>query len=380
MNVILLTEYLTDIGGAEHEVANFVKIFPKAPIYCLLYEKHQPCLLDEKKIVESSFGRRLPKIMKKNRRFLLPILPSIIESMVVPSNTDLVVSISHSFAKGLILPPRTKHLCYCLSPARFLWDWGHKYIQTQNRGWLLSNIAKWQQYRLRQWDFTAAQRVDKFIAITKTVQSRIWKFYRRRSDVVYPGLDISKFTKYALNHKSDDFEIWNPKLKGKYWLVVSQLSAYKNVELIIKTFNKIKLPLVVIGGGDQEKYLRKIAKPNIHFLGRISNDDVVRYYQNCYTVIVPCEEDFGLVAIEAMACGKPVLALKKGGALETCVEHQTGEFFEKENDEKSLINGINKIRKAYQTYKPELIKKNAAKYSYQNFEQGIRRHAEAITQ
>lgn len=313
--VAIVCDFLTDIGGAEKVVFAMAKLFPDAPVYTLLFDpKRIAPFLDPARVRPAPLGG-VPRFMRRNRfrRYLLGKFPRAIEAIDL-SEYDIVVSSSNSYAKGVITKPETLHISYCHSPTRYLWDWHAEYLREQKLHGLKLRVVQWLTTNLRQWDVLASERVDRFLANSKTVQQRIAKYYRRESTVLYPPVAIPE-----LAPSSDH---------AGYFLVVSRLEPYKRIDLVVKAFARMKdHQLVVIGDGWQRAALQKMATENVEFLGYKDDATVQAYIQGARGVIFAGEDDFGIVPVEAMAAGTPVIAYGKGGALETVIEGVTGTFF-----------------------------------------------------
>lgn len=305
MKIALVYDRVNKIGGAERVLETLHEIFPDAPLYTTVYNQETAPWAKIFKIIPS-FMQKIP--FAKTHHELFPWLtPMAFESFDF-SNFDIVISVTSAEAKGIITKPKTLYVCYCLTPTRYLWSHPSDYS--------LPAIFKPLITKLRIWDQVAANRPDYYLSISKNVASRISKYYKRQSTVIYPGIDLSKW------------KMVNDKWKiGKYFLIVSRLVPYKKVDLAIKAFNKLKLPLVVIGSGSEESRLKNTANDNIKFLGQLTDKEILSYYQNCKALIFPGEEDYGLTVLEAQACGRPVIAYKGGGVLETIKKGRTGEFF-----------------------------------------------------
>lgn len=357
MRIALVHDWLNNLGGAERVLIELHRIFPKAPIYALFSnKKFIQEFLPEAEIRTSSL-QKIPFITKLYK-YLFFLMPSAIESFDL-SDFDVVISSSVIFSKGLVLKPRTRHICYCYSPTRFLWD---RHAEYENRGYL----ATLSRHLLRVWDRQASDRVDVFVAISEHVKDRIKKYYRRDSKVVYPPLSI-KYQELS----SKDSENPNYSLPTtSYYLIVSRLFPHKNIDIAIDAFNKLDYELVILGEGPDMTRLKKMAGKNIKFIEYKQDSEVADYYQNCKAFIMPQEEDFGLTPLEAMSFGKPVLALRKGGALETIAEGITGEFFDDPIPE-ALADGIRRLNKNYHTYSPLVIQKWAEKFSKERFQEEV---------
>ncbi len=345
MKIVLVHDWLINIGGAERVLIELHKIFPQAPIYVLFYdEKFVKEFIPEAEIRTSPL-QKIPFVFKIYR-FLAFLMPSAVESLDL-SEFEVVISSSVVFSKGLVLKPKTKHICYCYSPTRFLWD---RNIEYENKSFL-SYIYR---HFLRIWDRQASDRVDEFVAISKNVQNRIKKYYRRDSKIIYPPLTLSNIVR--------EKTVNNPN----FYLIVSRLVPHKNIDIVIDVFNKLGYELIIVGSGSHKNYLTKKAKKNIKFVGYKDDNEIARYYQDCKAFIMPQEEDFGVTPLEAMAFGKPVIALKQGGATETILEGVTGEFFDDPIPE-ALADGIRRLNENYSSYNPDTIRKHVQKFSRDKF-------------
>jgi len=351
MKIALVHDWLNNIGGAERVLIELHKIFPKAPVYALFYNKKFVREFFPDTETKTSYLHKIPFITKLYK-YLFFLMPSAIESFDL-SDFDVVISSSVIFSKGLVLKPKTRHICYCYSPTRFLWD---RHSEYENRG----ALATLSRHLLRIWDRQASDRVDEFVAISKHVQSRIKKYYGRESKIIYPPTLIT--TLNVVMVKSVD--------NLGYYLMVSRLFPHKNIDVAIDAFNKLGYELVVVGDGPDKERLKKMAGKNIKLVGYKSDDQVAEYYRNCKAFIMPQEEDFGLTPLEAMSFGKPVLVLRKGGALETMLEGETGEFFDDPIPE-ALADGIRRLNENYSKYKPAIIQKQAEKFSKERFKKKV---------
>jgi len=325
MKVAIVHYWLVSMRGGEKVVELLCDIFPQADIFTLVYD---PITISDKinqHNIITSFIQKLPYGVAKYQQYL-PLHPFAIEQFDL-SNYNLVISSESGIAKGTILSPSVCHICYCHSPMRYIWNMYHEYKK---------HLSPWKRFfwalisnYMRQWDYVNSQRVDYFIANSKNVQRRIKRYYNRKSEVIYPPLELAKYH----SQPSDDF-----------FLFVGQLNPYKKADLTVHTFNRLKKKLVIIGDGPQRKELNRLAGSNILLLGKQSDETVIDYYSRCKAFIFPGEEDFGISPLEAMASGKPVIAFGKGGALESVIEGKTGVFFY-EQTETSLIQAINKAEK-----------------------------------
>lgn len=354
MKVALVHDYLIRFGGAERVFFSLRNIFPKADVYTLLYnEKKMGKYFTDIKVHTSS-AQKFP-FSRKYPRLFAPLMPSAIESLDL-REYDLVISSSTAFAKGVIIRPRTIHICYCHTPTRFVWDYAHQY---DSRFAFLRKILV---HYLRIWDLAAANRADYFIANSQTTAARIKKYYGRESKVIYPPVNVSLPLSSA----------FHGNIETEYFLIVSQLTPHKKIDLAINVCNKLEIPLIIIGEGRDKKRLMKMARPNIKFLGWQTDEVVRQYYQNCFAFLFPGEDDFGIAPVEAMSYGKPVLAYRAGGATETILEGITGEFFD-DSAVESLADGIRRLKINYGNYNPEIIRQRAALFSQEIFDREIKK-------
>jgi len=352
MKTALIHDHLNQLGGAERVLKAFAEKYPEAPIYTLIYdEKKTKELFKDCEIIES-FISRFP-FARKKFRWYLPMMVPATESYNL-SGYDVVLSDSSGLAKGVITPPRTLHVCYCHTPTRYLWSDHNIIIDKLERSWLVGRLSQLYRSYLRIWDRQAADRVDKFIANSRYVAQRIQKYYHRDSIVINPPVDISRF------------QVSNEK--GDYYLIVSRLRPYKKVDLAIQAFNKLGLPLYIIGYGEEEARLREMAGPHIKFLGNVSDREVIKYISHCKAFIHPQEEDFGITAVEAMASGKPVIAYGVGGVLETVVPGKTGVLFDEQSWE-ALADTIIHFKET--DFNPQEIRQHAQQFDIGEFKRRI---------
>lgn len=312
MKLAITHEWLVHPGGSEKVIEAFHEIFPEAPVYTLVYNKNSMPSQFKTMDIRTSFLQRFESA-RKNYQPFLPFMPAAFKSLDL-KNFDVVLSSSHACAKMLSLPSNVLHICYCYTPMRYIWEFYDVY---KNRlPPLKQKIFSLAASYLRREDVKSAQTVHHFIAISKHIEKRIQRTYRRAADaVIYPPVDTDYFAPAAQKTPSDEF------------LIVSRLVPYKKIHIAVEAFNALGLPLRVIGEGQDFEALKKIAKPNVTLTGRLTDSEVLIAYQNCRALIFPQEEDFGIAAVEAQACGKPVIAYKDGGALETVVDGKTGLFF-----------------------------------------------------
>lgn len=359
--VAIVYDWLDKWGGVERALLTFLEIFPKAVFFSSYFDKKKASWA-KNFLIKTSFIQKLPFFIKKNRLLSLPFYPLAFETFDF-SDFDLVISVTSSFAKGVIVKTPVKHIVYLLTPTRFLWIMPQNYHLFGLKKFLVSPYLNY----LRKWDYACAQRANKIISISKTVQKRCLKYYQRESKVIYPPFDLEYWKKINSKLKPQSSKL---QLKAKnFFLIVSRLESYKKIDLAIKVFNKRKENLLVVGEGSEEKRLKKMASKNIVFLKKLTDEELAYLYSNASALIMPQEEDFGYVSLEAQFFGTPVLAYKKGGAFETVISYKTGLFFEEQNEE-SLNRVIDKFlliekKLNYQTKVNSL--KNLKKFDKINF-------------
>ncbi len=299
--VALIHDWLTGMRGGEKVLEVFCEIFPEADLFTLLHIPGSVSKTIESRAIKTSFIQKLP-FARRRYRNMLPLFPLAIEGFDL-NGYDLVLSSSHCVAKGVIPPPGALHISYIHTPMRYVWDMRHDYFG--GRGGLSGRLIALFSHYLRMWDVTSSARVDRFIANSAHVARRVEKYYRRPAHVIHPPVECSRF---GLSRE-----------RGDFYLIVSAFAPYKRIDVAIEAFNTLGLKLKVIGTGQDGKRLRSMAKGNVEFLGWKSDEELAGYYARCKALVFPGEEDFGIVPLEAMACGRPVIAYGKGGALETIV-------------------------------------------------------------
>ncbi len=357
MEIALVHDHLNQFGGAERVLLNMQIVWPASPVYTLVYDQGKLGKWFGNGQIIESFISKLPG-GRKHFKWYLPLMPAAFESFNL-DQYDVVVSSVSGLAKGVIVSPHALHICYCHTPTRYLWSDSHAYTEEISQPWLIKKILPPFLTNLRVWDFCAAQRVDKFIANSHFVARRIKKYYRREAEVVYPPVDTSGF---SISDEIDD-----------YFLIVSRLRPYKRVDLAVKAFNTLGLPLKIIGTGEEEEKLKAIAKDNIEFLGSLSDEERNRYYARAKALIYPQEEDFGITAVEAMAAGRPVIAYKSGGAVESVIDGVTGVFFEEQSWE-CLADAVVRFRP--DQFDPVKIREHALQFDVKVFQQKIKQIVE----
>lgn len=367
MKVAIVYDRVNKWGGAERVLLKLHEMFPDAPLYTSVYDEAKAPWVKVFPKVYTSFLQHVP-FAKSNHELFGWLMPFIFESFSF-DKYDLVISVTSEAAKGIITKPKTKHICYLLTPTRYLWSHYNLYFKNK----FLRFVSKPFVNYLKIWDKVAAQRPDKIIAISSEVERRIKKYYGRNSEIIFPPVTIS-------HHKNSLLRVPRCKIgetsrsflldaNHDYYLVVSRLVPYKRVDLAVKAFNKLKLPLVVIGTGSQANSLKRIAKNNIKFVGQVSEEDLIKYYKCAKALIMPQEEDFGITSVEAQSFGVPVIAFKKGGALDTVVEGRTGIFFLKQEVD-SLASAVAQFNERPVFNRPSLVE-NANRFSEDNFKKSI---------
>ncbi len=347
MKVAIVYDRVNKWGGAERVLLSFKKIFPNAVLYTSVY--------DEKKApwakifnIKTSFLQKIP-FAKSSHEFFATLMPIAFESFNF-DDYDLVISVTSEFSKAVITKPKTLHICYCLTPTRYLWSGYDIYF----KNWFLRLISAPFVSYLRDFDKVAAFRPDAIIAISNEVKQRIKKYYGRQSTVINAPLD---FPNIPLT-----------KNNGKYFLIVSRLVAYKRIDLAISAFNELGLPLKIIGSGGEEERLKQLARSNIEFIGQVTDVELFKYYQGCIALVFPGLEDFGLTMIEANYFGRPVIAFRGAGALDIIKNGITGEFFDKQNTE-SLRKVLEKFNVSL--YNEKSCRDNALRFSFANFKNNL---------
>jgi len=386
--VILAHDWLTGMRGGERVLEVLCRSFPKAPIYTLI---HNPAAVSDvinAHPVTTSWLQRVPGI-RQHYRYFLPFFPGAIERLQ-PTPADLLISTSHCAAKGLPPPRGARHLCYCFTPMRYAWLFYEEYFgKNPLKKMALAPCLG----RLRAWDRATCSRVDRFVTLSRHVQKRILEFYGREADVVYPPVKTSFWTPASPGSadaprsdqrsevRSQRSEVGNqqstirnqqyihaPRAVGAYDLIVSALVPYKRIELAVRAYNRLGYPLKIVGTGTEFQRLRQMAGMHIEFLGRLDDERVRDLYRHCRLLVFPGEEDFGIVPVEAQACGRPVVAYGIGGVLETVVDGQTGIFFHAQT-ETALLAAIEQA--AAIRWNPAAIRANAERFSEANFISGL---------
>jgi len=324
LKVALIHDYLNQYGGAERVLEELHALFPSAPVYTSMYWPEKMSATIRGLDIRTSFMQRLPLVTRNHQPFLL-LYPLAFESFDL-SGYDVVISNSSAFCKGVITPPGTLHISYCLTPMRWVWNY-HAYVERERLGTAARLVLPAAISQLRSWDVATAQNVDRFLAISRTVAARIRKYYRRDSTVIYPPVNCDAF---ALTSQREE----------DYYLIVSRLIPYKRIDLAVDAFTRLGIKLKIVGSGGRDlAALKGRAGRNVEFVGRVSDAELKQLYARCRALVFPGEEDFGIAPLEANASGRPVIAYAGGGALDTVVDGRTGVLF-KEQQVECLIEAV----------------------------------------
>lgn len=353
MKIALVHDYLAQDGGAERVLKTMHELWPEAPIFVLFHDPKIIPYIDQKKIQESFLGR-MPFI-KSHYPWYLPLMPLATEKMRL-DGFDVVLSSTSSFAKGVLTGTDTTHISYCHTPARYLWSNTHDYVTELPYNALVKFILPRMLSKMRLWDTLSVDRVDHFIANSRTVERRIQKYYRRESTVINPPVEVDNFSQATT--------------LGDYFVAGGRLVPYKNFDIIIKVFNRLRWPLKIFGIGPDYERLKAMARPNIEFLGRITDFEKADLLAKAKAFIHPQVEDFGITPVEAMATGRPVIALNQGGATETVLAGTTGLFFERPTWE-SLFDAV--INFETTNWRPDVIQAHAQNYHPMHFKRDLER-------
>lgn len=358
--IALIHDWLNQVGGAENVLETLVGLYPGAPVYTSMYApKKMPSQYREWDI-RTTFMQRLPGVTTHHQAYL-PIYP-LAFSRVDLRGYDLILSNKSGFCHGVPVPPGATHICYCLAPTRFLWQY-EAYRQREALGAAVDMILKPVITLLRQWDYAAAQRVHHFIAISTEIQERIRRYYNRESTIICPPVDISRFRPAG-------------EPPGNYFLAGGRLIPYKRTDLAVRACSELGLRLLVFGDGRDRAALERLAGPTVTFLGRVPWDELARLYAGARAFIFPGLEDFGIAPLEAQAAGRPVVAFRGGGALDTVLPGRTGEFFTEQAVE-SLVAVLASFDPA--AYDPAACRANAELFRTERFEAELRAFIEKQT-
>lgn len=350
--IALVHDYLVQDGGAERVLASLQDMFPNAPTFVLIHDPKRAHPRFNGRDIRTSFLNQFP-LAKPLYQWYTPIMPTAVEYLDI-SGFDLVISSSSSFAKGIILPPETTHICYCHTPTRFLWQERIGYLNDLPQPRVMRAVLPHLLHGMRTWDRIAAERPDHIITNSQTSRARIQRYYRRDATVIHPPVDVERIVPAGR--------------EGTYWLAGGRLVGYKRFDLVVRAFAKLDLPLKIFGIGPEEKKLRGLAGRRTEFLGHVDDAEKIRLYQNAIGYLYPQVEDFGITAVEAMAAGKPVIAYGQGGGAETVIDKVTGTLI----DAQTWVDiGDAVIRFRANDFDPVAIRAHAEKFSENRFRNEI---------
>ncbi|HHR0959556.1 TPA: glycosyltransferase family 4 protein [Klebsiella oxytoca] len=361
MNVGIVADWLVTYAGSEKVIKEFIEVYPESDLYSIVdFLSSKDRSLFKGKSAITSFIQKLPAAKSKYHKYL-PLMPLAIEQLDV-SKHNIILSSCHAVSKGVITGPDQLHICYVHSPIRYAWDLQHQYLKEAglNKG-LKGLLAKWLLHKIRIWDYRTANGVDHFIANSHFIARRIKKVYGRNSTVIYPPVDVNRF---SLCEDKED-----------YYFTASRMVPYKRMDLIVEAFSLMpEKQLIVIGDGSEMDKIKSKATSNVKILGYQSNKVMQEHMQKAKAFVFAAEEDFGITPVEAQACGTPVIAFGKGGSLETVrpygVDKPTGIFFEKQ-EVKSLIDAISVFESNIQAFIPNNCRDNALRFSVERFQNEI---------
>jgi glycosyltransferase involved in cell wall biosynthesis len=326
MRVAIIHYWLVTMRGGEKVLESLCRMFPDADIFTHAYAPESVSATIRRHNVRTSFIGRLPRPAKYYKSYL-PLMPMALEQLDL-RGYDLIISSESGPAKGIVPPPGAIHVCYCHSPMRYIWNMYHDYRDSAGplKRLAMAPVAHY----IRNWDALSSTRVDQYVANSANVRRRVQRYYHRDAEVIHPPVSVKDFAPVAAGDLED------------YYLMVGELVGYKRPELAVEAFNLMKRPLVVIGGGEMLEQIRKLAGPTVRVLGPQPFDVLRHHYARCKALVFPGEEDFGIVPVEAMASGRPVLAYRRGGATETVAEGVSGLFFETQTTN-ALIDGVSQM-------------------------------------
>jgi glycosyltransferase involved in cell wall biosynthesis len=357
MKIAIVHDWLGEVrGGAEEVLIRLTQLYPQADIFCLTYSPKKYPELTDRSVTTSWLGK-LPAILRKKTGLLTVFAPHAIEHLDL-TGYDVVISSSNSFAKGVRAPREAKHICYCYSPMRYVWDYWPQWLEERTHNPVSRAYVSWLTHRLRLWDWYSSRGVDKWVAISETVAQRIKTYYQAPSAVVYPGV-------------IDTAALWKPNSKRHgYYITLSTLTSYKRIDLAIKACIASKRKLMIVGEGPEWNNLHKLAEghDNIVFMGRVSEAEKIQYLQEANGLIFASEEDFGIAPLEAVAAGTPVIAYNKGGLTETIVDGKSGLFFNQQTV-KSLADALSRFETA--KWDHQVCHEQARKFDLKRFDAAI---------
>jgi len=374
MKIAIIHDWLTGMRGGEKCLEVLCKLYPSADIFTLLHIPGKVSPVIESHRIHTSFIQKLP-FAESKYRYYLPLMPFAIETFDL-KEYDLILSSSHCVAKSVKPGRNSLHICYCHTPMRYIWDQFDQYFGKGKSSWFAATAMKFIRGWLQSWDVRTSRRVNHFIANSRHVQKRIKKYYNQEATIIHPPVDTELFTPDRSEGKED------------YFLIVSAFAPYKRLDLAVDAFNQLNLPFFVIGEGQDAKRLKEMAKTNIHFEGWLDNTQIRSYFARCRAFIFCGEEDFGITLLEAQAMGRPVIALGRGGALETVVpdsqswkpetgidkiatSQPTGVFFYEQTPE-ALIKAIQHFKSIESQFDADAIRTHAQKFDVSVYTERIK--------
>jgi glycosyltransferase involved in cell wall biosynthesis len=356
MKIAIVHDYLNQFGGAERVVLALHEIYPEAPIYTSIYDRKRMPEIFKEMDIRVSFMQKLPLVFNFFK-YYLQLYPLAFESLDL-RGYDVILSSSSAWAKGVKKRKDQLHICYCHTPMRFVWRY-EDYVKKESIPLFLKNMLPFVLRPIKRWDLQTAEEVDFYIANSRTVAERIKRTYGRESAIINPPVEASFFKPSTLDRD--------------YFLVVSRLNTYKRIDIVVEAFNKLGLNLKIIGDGPDQKNLQRMAGPSIDFLGRLMDKELAKHVAECRALIFPGEEDFGIVPLEAMSAGRPVIAYKAGGAEETVIDGETGVFFEQQTPE-ALMRAVQRFQ--FMTFNKTKIREHAEKFDKTIFKEKINKFVE----
>lgn len=376
MKVAIVHDYFNQYGGGERVAETLAEIWPEANVYTSIYDAKlmKDWLKIDPKRIKTNFISKLPfaNYLSKHYFFLYPLAFKL-QNL---GNPDVIISSSSYAAKFVTKPKGSIHICYLHTVPRFLWGYDTE-LSRYYRHWFdryfeifYKILVPPIKFLLRRWDYNVAQNIDYFLVNSKEVGTRLKKHYGREGTVIYPPVDTGRFQHLDSNGKGKA-----TNKESDFYLVVSRLGGYKKIDIVVKAFNDIGKRLVIVGDGPQLTYLKELARSNVELLGRVGDQEVKTLIENCLALVFPTLEDFGIVPVEAMAAGKPVLAYRAGGALETIVEGKTGVFFDEQTPE-AIIKALKLLEKT--NIKSVDCVEQAQKFSKEEFKKNMREFIESV--
>ncbi len=371
VKIALVHDWLTGMRGGEKCLEVLCRRFPDARLFTLLHVAGSTSPAIERMEITTSFLQRLPGV-GRHYRYLLPAMPAAVRTLNVPDDVDLVVSFSHAVAKSVQPPPGVPHVCYCFTPMRYAWHRRDDYFVASGRlpgtpwGWARNLLLDW----IRGWDRSTSDRVTHFVAISRTVARRIAECYGRPSRVIYPPVDTRFYTPAA--RRSEE----------PYYVCVSALVPYKRIDLAVEACNRLRRRLVVIGSGPEARRLGRLAGPAVTLAGWRADEEIREHLRRARALLFPANEDFGIVPLEAQACGTPVVAYGQGGATETVLPADaagegTGLFFDEQTPE-SLAEAIARLESHPERFRPEFARRQAERFATDRFERELVGYLEQV--